>query len=138
MIKSKAWQGQLSEPDHPSSCSCNVGDRDVDYDISSDWALNHPGTKKRSDEESSSSSASTEHGKSPHTAADVEGDFCCRWFNTEVLQPDPGVRSFIRMTSVPFFTSYFLLTLIPISPSIMSSCKRSQRSHYWWQMVKPG
>lgn len=44
---SRGEQGQPSKPDHPSSCSYNVSDRDVDYDISAESAFNHPGTKKR-------------------------------------------------------------------------------------------
>ncbi len=44
---SRGEQGQPNKPDHPSSCSYNVSDRDVDYDISAESAFNHPGTKKR-------------------------------------------------------------------------------------------
>lgn len=42
---SRGGQGQQSKLDHPSSRSYNVSDRDVNYDISAELALNHPGTK---------------------------------------------------------------------------------------------
>lgn len=41
------WEGRSSKPDHPSSYSYNVSDRDVDYDISAELTLNHPETKRR-------------------------------------------------------------------------------------------
>lgn len=40
-------QDWLSKPDHPSNCNHNVSDRDVDYDVTAELALNHPGTEKR-------------------------------------------------------------------------------------------